>query len=291
MRHDTWHMTHDTWHMTHDTWHMTHDILLNISNLYGDADAGSMTPSRNTRSYKLRSVPSSSGRSFFTFWSSNLLCFFAYVSIFTHLLFICISFAAHSELLRQINPWSIHFQIASTLAQCTSGRWWEKLTQTVKMCLREERRISGGSQWRIRVSPIEGWARVRVRQETFVSRRNTSLLTVWVSHYPQRTPQSEVCMAQQMSLREHRTTLRELVLLHPVGEVWHSHSTALFQFTTHTNALREAFKRKNLKLGFYHNKRRGVLNNFCKAIVVIRSDCCEHLWAIFLKVSSDMYTI
>ena len=100
---------------------------------------------------------------------------------------------------------------------------------------------------------------------------------------PQRTPQSEVCMAQQMSLREHRTTLRELVLLHTVGEVWHSHSTALFQFTTHTNALREAFKRKNLKLGFYHNKRRGVLNNFCKAIVVIRSDCCEHPWAIFFE--------
>ena len=39
-------------------------ILLNISNLYADADARSMTPSRNTRSYTLRSVPSSPGRSF-----------------------------------------------------------------------------------------------------------------------------------------------------------------------------------------------------------------------------------
>ena len=43
---------------------MTHDILLNISNLYDDADARSMTPSRNTRSFTLRSVPSSPGRSF-----------------------------------------------------------------------------------------------------------------------------------------------------------------------------------------------------------------------------------
>ena len=58
----TW---NDTWHMTHGTWHMSHDdILLNISNLYADADAISMTPSRNTRSYTLRSVPSSPGRSF-----------------------------------------------------------------------------------------------------------------------------------------------------------------------------------------------------------------------------------
>ena len=38
--------------------------LLNISNLYADADARSMTPSRNTRSYTLRNVPSSPGRSF-----------------------------------------------------------------------------------------------------------------------------------------------------------------------------------------------------------------------------------
>ena len=44
------------------------DILLNISNLYGDVDARYMTPSRNTRSYTLRSVPSSPGRSFFTPW-------------------------------------------------------------------------------------------------------------------------------------------------------------------------------------------------------------------------------
>ena len=33
-------------------------------NLYADVDARSMTPSRNTRSYTLRSVPSSPGRSF-----------------------------------------------------------------------------------------------------------------------------------------------------------------------------------------------------------------------------------
>ena len=46
-------------------WHMTHDnILLNISNLYAEADARSMTPSRNTRSFTIRSVPSSPGRSF-----------------------------------------------------------------------------------------------------------------------------------------------------------------------------------------------------------------------------------
>ena len=38
--------------------------LLNISYLYADDDARSMTPSRNTRSYTLRSVPSSPGRSF-----------------------------------------------------------------------------------------------------------------------------------------------------------------------------------------------------------------------------------
>ena len=44
---------------------MTIYILLNISNLYADADARSMTPSRNTRSFTLRSVPSSPGRSFF----------------------------------------------------------------------------------------------------------------------------------------------------------------------------------------------------------------------------------
>ena len=34
-------------------------------NLYADVDARSMTPSRNARSYTLRSVPSSPGRSFF----------------------------------------------------------------------------------------------------------------------------------------------------------------------------------------------------------------------------------
>ena len=46
---------------------MTHDIiyiLLNISNLYADTDARSMIPSRKTRSYTVRSVPSFPGRSF-----------------------------------------------------------------------------------------------------------------------------------------------------------------------------------------------------------------------------------
>ena len=52
--------------MIHDTWWY---ILLNIFNLYADVDARSMTPSRNTRSYTLRSVPSSPGRSFLSkFW-------------------------------------------------------------------------------------------------------------------------------------------------------------------------------------------------------------------------------
>ena len=37
-------------------------------NLYADVDARSMTPSRNTRSYTLRSVPSFPGRSFFLFY-------------------------------------------------------------------------------------------------------------------------------------------------------------------------------------------------------------------------------
>ena len=39
-------------------------MLLNILNIYADVDAISMAPSRNTRSYTLRSVPSSPGRSF-----------------------------------------------------------------------------------------------------------------------------------------------------------------------------------------------------------------------------------
>ena len=38
---------------------------MNIFNIYADVDAISMTPSSNTRSYTLRSVPSSPGRSFF----------------------------------------------------------------------------------------------------------------------------------------------------------------------------------------------------------------------------------
>ena len=43
--------------------------LLNISNLYADADDRSITPSRNTRSYTHRSIPSSPGRSFFCGYS------------------------------------------------------------------------------------------------------------------------------------------------------------------------------------------------------------------------------
>ena len=47
--------------------------LLNISYLYADDDARSMIPSRNTRSYTLRSVPSSPGRSFLSLFSSASL--------------------------------------------------------------------------------------------------------------------------------------------------------------------------------------------------------------------------
>ena len=100
MTHDTWHMTNDTRnkkqnvklhiaHMTHDTWCMMHDawcmmrdewcmimiiimIMMMMPNimkcqisLNADADAGSMTPSRNERRYTLRSKQSSPGRSFF----------------------------------------------------------------------------------------------------------------------------------------------------------------------------------------------------------------------------------
>ena len=46
-------------------------ILLNIYNRYADADARSMTPSKNTRSYTLRRVPSSPGRSFFNMQSPS----------------------------------------------------------------------------------------------------------------------------------------------------------------------------------------------------------------------------
>ena len=70
-----WYMIHDTWYMIHDE-HDDDELLnmLNMFNLYADVDARSMTPSRNTRSYTLRSVPSSPGRSFlapkelYTWW-------------------------------------------------------------------------------------------------------------------------------------------------------------------------------------------------------------------------------
>ena len=39
-------------------------VPLAMFNIYADVDAISLTPSRNTRSYTLRSVPSSPGRSF-----------------------------------------------------------------------------------------------------------------------------------------------------------------------------------------------------------------------------------
>ena len=47
--------------MNHDD---NDDDNIYIFNLYADVDAMSMTPSRNTRNYTLRSVPSSPGRSF-----------------------------------------------------------------------------------------------------------------------------------------------------------------------------------------------------------------------------------
>ena len=68
------------WYMIHDTCYMMikytvgTNILLNIINIYADVDAISMTPSRNTRSYTLRSVPSSPWWSFF-----YVLCSMVYV--------------------------------------------------------------------------------------------------------------------------------------------------------------------------------------------------------------------
>ena len=60
---DISYMMYDIWYMMIQvTWWWF--ILLNMFNLYADVDARSMTPSRNTRSYTLRSVPSSPGRSF-----------------------------------------------------------------------------------------------------------------------------------------------------------------------------------------------------------------------------------
>ena len=44
---------------------------MNIFNIYADVDAISMTPSRNTRCYTLRSVPSSPRRSFY--WNFNCI--------------------------------------------------------------------------------------------------------------------------------------------------------------------------------------------------------------------------
>ena len=50
-------MMYDIWYMMIQvTWWWY--ILLNMFNLYADVDARSMTPSTNTRSYTLRSVPS-----------------------------------------------------------------------------------------------------------------------------------------------------------------------------------------------------------------------------------------
>ena len=66
--------------------------LLNISNFYADADARSMTPSRNTRSYTLRSVPSSPGRSFlhlvYNFLAISVHVFYHYCTFCVSSLFI-----------------------------------------------------------------------------------------------------------------------------------------------------------------------------------------------------------
>ena len=56
---------------------------MNIFNIYADVDAISMTPSRNTRSYTLRSIPSSPGRSFFAFeFNRTKHVFFSHLKLF-----------------------------------------------------------------------------------------------------------------------------------------------------------------------------------------------------------------
>ena len=88
------------WYMIHDTCYMMikytvgTNILLNIINIYADVDAISMTPSRNTRSYTLRSVPSSPGRSFF-----YVLCSMFYV--------LC----SRLEKYRSINFSTLHWEL------------------------------------------------------------------------------------------------------------------------------------------------------------------------------------
>ena len=65
-----------------------HDDDDDVSNLYADADARSMTPSRITRSCTLRSVPSSPGRSFLFLsqHSECILCILSHLeSLFPHL--------------------------------------------------------------------------------------------------------------------------------------------------------------------------------------------------------------
>ena len=53
--------------------HEMSDVMKCKMSLNADADAGSMTPSRNTRRYTLRSIPSSPGRSFFIRFRSMYL--------------------------------------------------------------------------------------------------------------------------------------------------------------------------------------------------------------------------
>ena len=96
------------WYMIHDTCYMMikytvgTNILLNIINIYADVDAISMTPSRNTRSYTLRSVPSSPGRSIF-----YVLCSMFYVlcSMLIAVIAIFLLIATKGWILTMIIQW------------------------------------------------------------------------------------------------------------------------------------------------------------------------------------------
>ena len=76
---------------------------MNIFNIYADVDAISMTPSRNTRSYTLRSVPSSPWRSFlikaskmhvarWIFSMAGFISFYLYFILLFHLLLSVLCF-------------------------------------------------------------------------------------------------------------------------------------------------------------------------------------------------------
>ena len=78
-------------------------------NLYADVDARSLSPSKNTRSYTLRSVPSSPGRSFFIFIVQTDLCN-SYLYIFKAMLFPhFLTFIKYSHLLWNIGIGSLRF--------------------------------------------------------------------------------------------------------------------------------------------------------------------------------------